>query len=288
MNIHLLVLLVATALLTPALTQGQSAEIDKSPGASTPTPSKVQSELEAIIKSINLKLVQKKGNVTVSDLEADLKAFDALLAQHAGEKTEDLARVMLMKARLYSQVLRDKATAGKVMQQLKADYKGTKLVTSLEEEQAAQAGAEKAQEAVAPGRQFPDFDEKDLAGKPLSVGNFRGKVVLVDFWATWCGPCVRELPNVIETYKKFHTQGFEIIGISLDSERSNLEAFLKKNEAMTWQQYFDGLGWQNKIAGKYGVRSIPFTVLVGPDGKVINNDLRGEALGEAVEKALKK
>lgn len=288
MNTKLSALLVAAALLSPAFLHAQGTETNKTTAPSKPTVSAVQTELSAIVKSVSSKMQEKKGKVEASDLQDELKAFDALLAKHTGEKTDEVANVALMKARLYSQVLKDKATADKLIEQFKTDYKDTKVAANFVKQEAAQAAAEKAQEAVSSGKVFPDFDEKDIAGNPLSVGNYKGKVVLVDFWATWCGPCVGELPNVIETYKKYHTQGFEIIGISLDSDRSKLDAFLKKNEGVTWQQYFDGLGWQNKLAEKYGVRSIPFTVLVGPDGKVIDNGLRGEALGEAVEKALKK
>jgi len=111
--------------------------------------------------------------------------------------------------------------------------------------------------------------------------------VLLDFWATWCGPCVRELPSVIKTYDAHHKQGFEIIGISLDKDRKKLASFTKENN-MTWPQYFDGLGWQNKLAVKYGVSSIPATYLLNGAGTIIGKDLRGEDLEQAVAKALAK
>ena len=151
-----------------------------------------------------------------------------------------------------------------------------------------QAAAKNVQDALAVGSAFPDFNVQDLNGKPLSVAGFKGKVVLIDFWATWCGPCRAELPNVIDTYKKYHSQGFEIIGVSLDSDRDKLDAFLKQEDGMTWQQYFDGQGWSNKLAVKYGVEAIPFAVLVGSDGKIVGKDLRGDDLGTAVGAALAK
>ena len=141
-------------------------------------------------------------------------------------------------------------------------------------------------EALPIGSPFPDFDETDLGGEPISVAGFKGKVVLVDFWATWCGPCRGELPNVIATYQKHHANGFEIIGVSLDSDRYTLDTFLKQTDGMTWPQFFDGQGWHNKLAVKYGVESIPFAVLVGPDGKIIGKALRGEELEDAVAHAL--
>jgi len=150
-----------------------------------------------------------------------------------------------------------------------------------------QMEAQKIQAALAVGVKFPDFNEKDTAGKPLSIANYNGKVVLIDFWATWCGPCRAELPNVIATYKKYHNQGFEIIGISLDQDQAKLTGFTKSMN-MTWPQYFDGQGWGNKLAVKYGMESIPATYLLDGNGKIIGRDLRGDELTQAVAKALGK
>lgn len=125
----------------------------------------------------------------------------------------------------------------------------------------------------------------DLNGNKVDLAAMKGKVVLVDFWATWCGPCVAELPNVLEAYKKHHDKGFEIIGISLDQDKAALENFIKER-GMPWPQYFDGKGWENSIAQKYSISSIPATFLIGKDGKVTASNLRGEALVAEVARQL--
>jgi thiol-disulfide isomerase/thioredoxin len=136
-----------------------------------------------------------------------------------------------------------------------------------------------------PGQKFPDFSESDVSGNPLSVAGYHGKVVLIDFWATWCGPCRQELPNVISLYQKYHGQGFDVIGVSLDEDRNALTTFTQQN-GMGWQQYFDGLGWKNKLAVNYGVNSIPMTYLLNRQGIIIKKGVRGAELDAAVERAL--
>lgn len=125
-----------------------------------------------------------------------------------------------------------------------------------------------------------------LDGTKVDLAAMKGKVVLVDFWATWCGPCVGELPNVKKAFDTYHAKGFEIIAISLDQEKDALEAFIKK-ENMTWPQAFDGKGWGSDIARKFGINSIPATFLIGKDGKVAATNLRGSALEEKVAELLK-
>src|SRR6185369_10159199 len=105
------------------------------------------------------------------------------------------------------------------------------------------------------------------------------------FWATWCVPCVAELPNILKAYDKHHSEGFEVIGISLDQDEQKLKTFLKAKE-LPWAQYFDGKEWQNKLAAKYGIDSVPATFLLDRQGRIIAQDLHGEALEEALTKAL--
>lgn len=126
-----------------------------------------------------------------------------------------------------------------------------------------------------------------LDGREVDLAKMKNKVVLVDFWATWCGPCKAEMPNVIATYGKYKEKGFEIVGISLDEDKAEVEKYVGEQK-MTWPQYFDGKGWENKIAREYGISSIPATFLIGKDGKIIASNLRGEDLEKAVSDALAK
>lgn len=121
-------------------------------------------------------------------------------------------------------------------------------------------------------------------GSEVDMAKLRGKVVLIDYWATWCGPCVAELPNVLKAYEELHPQGFEIIGISLDQDKAKLESFVKER-GMTWPQYFDGQGWGNALSTRYGIRSIPAMWLVDKKGMVVSTNARN-GLTEAVKKLL--
>ncbi|MFM7160326.1 MAG: TlpA family protein disulfide reductase [Planctomycetaceae bacterium] len=129
-----------------------------------------------------------------------------------------------------------------------------------------------------------DFEGVTLDGEPYQLGAQRGRVVLVDFWATWCAPCVSELPNLVRAHERYHSQGFDVVGISRDRGREPLQKFLEQRE-LPWPQILD-VTRAEPLAEKYGVEAIPFTVLVGRDGLVKATSLRGSQLEAAIEQAL--
>jgi thiol-disulfide isomerase/thioredoxin len=108
-----------------------------------------------------------------------------------------------------------------------------------------------------------------IDGKQVDLAKLKGKVVLIDFWATWCGPCVAEIPNLVKTYNEFHDQGFEIVGIALEGNKDpkRLQAYVARKN-MPWPQYTDGLMWKNKIAQRYGINGVPTMWLIDREGNL--------------------
>lgn len=118
-----------------------------------------------------------------------------------------------------------------------------------------------------------------LDGREVDLAKLKGKVVLIDFWATWCGPCVAEFPKLKATYEKWHDQGLEIISISLDDDKEALRNFLKKNGPAPWPQYFDGKGWGNQISFRFGINAVPTVFVVDKNGKLASNNASYDTAG---------
>lgn len=139
-----------------------------------------------------------------------------------------------------------------------------------------------------PGLMFKELTMKDMDGKDVKLSQWagKGKYVLVDFWASWCGPCRKEMPNVVEAYKQYKDKGLEIVGVSFDNNKQNWVDAVKKMN-MTWPQMSDLKGWQSAASETYGIRSIPSNVLLDPSGKIIAMDLREAKLHEVLAGLLK-
>jgi peroxiredoxin len=136
------------------------------------------------------------------------------------------------------------------------------------------------------GETAPDFNLPDPSGKSISLSSFRGKYVLIDFWASWCGPCRKENPNVVKAYNQFKSKNFTILGVSLDQKK---DAWVKaiQDDGLAWSHVSDLKFWESAVVPLYGINAIPANILLDPQGKVIASDLRGEALEAKLKEVVK-
>ncbi len=139
--------------------------------------------------------------------------------------------------------------------------------------------------ATAIGQPAPEIKLPSPNGEEIALSSFKGKVVLIDFWASWCGPCRKEMPNVVKAYAKFKNKGFEIYGVSLDQDKDHwVEAIAK--DGITWPQVSDLQKWGSQVVRLYNIQGIPFTVLVDKEGKILAKNLRGEELEKKLAEVL--
>ena len=252
---------------------------------STPINSELADALHLLVARSMAKLQLQKPNE--ADFAGILEDYDSLLAKNT-KTNDDRLSIMIEKGKLYL-TLDDPVKALQTFQQIHTEFPDIALngntgefLTGLKDE----AERKQVRDALTPGAPFPDFDGKDLQGNALSLSKFKGKIVLVDFWATWCPPCVASVPEIQKVYSKYHDKGFEVVGISLDVDRDALEKFVKQRK-LPWPQHFDGARFDGKLANKYGVNVAPTTYLIGRDGKIINRLTPADDVEKEIAKAMK-
>ena len=233
----------------------------------------------------------------VDKLSEESRSEDKALAEAATQKLEELSKQEIAQITAYIKANTNKLSAAKLFVENNYSMAEADLFAIVDQADSLFKSAPRmakllpvieAKRNVAVGKKFADFEMSDLNGKTRKLSEYvgNGKIVLIDFWASWCPPCRRDMPNVVEVYKQYKNKGFDIVGVSLDSKKDAWEKGVKDLN-ITWTQLSDLQGWKNAAAQLYGVNSIPQTVLVDKDGTIIAKGLHGKEVGEKLAELLK-
>ncbi len=260
------------------------AEISQTLGkiaADEKVPKIKRAQISATLLVRSLQAVAQTTGDASAQWDAIEKEFDAFEAEFganfAFEGKPPLLPALRTQEMSLQAAMPDKARYQALLEKLAKDPQAQIASTA----QAQLAQLQKLEEL---GTKPLDLKFTSVDGKEIDLSQMRGKVVLIDFWATWCPPCREEVPNVVAAYNKYHDKGFEIIGISLDQDKDKLLAYTQSN-GMVWPQYFDGQGWQNQISLGFGIRSIPAMWLVDKKGMLVTTNGRQDLAGQ-VDKLL--
>lgn len=244
----------------------------------------------AVIKDSKVNEDYKKFLAQVGDGSIDRKADAETRMAAAKAKKEKSIQFINENPESEISLIALKDVAGYAIDPVTIEPMFLKLAANLRNSEAGkslEAAINKAKK-TAIGMVAPDFSQNDVNGKAVKLSDYRGKYVLVDFWASWCGPCRAENPHVLKAYNAFKDKNFTVLGVSLD-DQSKKAAWLQaiEKDGMPWTQVSDLKGWKNEAAILYGVTAIPQNYLVSPDGKIIASNLRGESLEKELERLIK-
>ena len=268
-----------------------NVSLTKDNDAVTGTPNNdAYQEIRAQINDISKKMntvYEAMGDTSLSDEQKEAKQkegaqleeqYDKAIKEGVKKNITNPVGVFLFKQTFYNNSTDENEA---LLQQIPANFQNDETIVRIKE-------MTDKQKKTAVGTQFVDFEMQTPEGKAVKLSDYigKGKVVLVDFWASWCGPCRREMPNLVETYAKYKGKNFEIVGVSLDQDGAAWKEAIKKMN-MTWPQMSDLKFWQSEGAQLYAVNSIPHTVLIDGSGKIIARGLHGEELQAKIAEAVK-
>ena len=216
-----------------------------------------------------------KRSLVNNQMTKDYKSFQGLQKSFVSRHANSPALLPVLKS---IDMNNDFASYEAIVNQLSIGFGGSPTVKELKLKFDVIKTDRTKNDPMAPGKPAPDFTEAYANGDSLSLSDLKGSVVLLDFWASWCGPCRRENPNVVKLYKKYKEDGFTVLSVSLDKTKAPWLAAIEKDQ-LIWPYHVSDLGgWKSKVPKIYGVRGIPFTVLIDKKGNIIRTKLRGPEL----------